>query len=136
MRRAAVVTGLLVGIAIGVAAAAVGIAGAAPAHLFVNAKEYSLVLSRQRLAPGDARIQLYNGGEDAHDLRLKRVGGTRTLSIRATVPGNVTELRTMLRSGTWKLWCSLPGHAAAGMRATLTVRRAQASRSGAAPPDA
>jgi plastocyanin len=128
MRRVAVVTGLLAGIAIGVAAAAVGIAGAAPvtaapAHLFVNAKEFSLVLSRQRLAPGDARIQLYNGGEDAHDLRLKRVGGTRTLSIRATTPGNVTELRTMLRSGTWKLWCSLPGHAAAGMRATLTVRR-------------
>jgi hypothetical protein len=123
-----------IGIAIGIAAAIVGVAnaaapgsarasGAAPSRLFVNAKEFSLILSRQRLAPRAARIQLYNGGEDAHDLRLKRVGGTRTLRIAETDPGEVTELRTILRSGRWKLWCSLPGHAAAGMRATVRVRR-------------
>lgn len=118
------ITGLVLGIAVGIAAAAGGIASASsPGRLFVNAKEFSLVLSRQKLAAGSARIQLYNAGEDAHDLRLKRVGGTRTLSIRETTPGNVTELRTVLRSGTWKLWCSLPGHAQAGMRATLHVAR-------------
>jgi hypothetical protein len=95
---------------------------AAPARLLVNAKEWSLILSRQSLKAGDARLQLVNGGEDAHDLRLRRVGGTRTLAIRETAPGQLTELRAMLRAGKWRLWCSLPGHAKAGMRATLTVR--------------
>jgi hypothetical protein len=92
-----------------------------PARLFVNAKEWSLILSRQSLKAGDARVQLFNGGEDAHDLRLRRVGGTRTLAIGETAPGRMTELRAMLRAGRWRLWCSLPGHAKAGMRATLTV---------------
>jgi hypothetical protein len=131
VKRNAVAIGLALGIAIGIAAAVAGIAGAAPraetavaapARLFVNAKEFSLILSRQSLKPGSARIQLYNGGEDAHDLRLKRVGGTRTAVIRETRPGDVSELRTVLRAGKWKLWCSLPGHARAGMRATLVVR--------------
>jgi hypothetical protein len=130
VRRAAVGIGLAAGIAIAIAAAMLGIGSAAahasttaPARLFVNAKEFSLVLSRGRLKPGAARIQLYNGGEDAHDLKLKRVGGSKTLSIGETTPGNVMELKAQLRSGTWKLWCSLPGHAKAGMRATLHVSR-------------
>ena len=123
MKRNAVAIGLAIGILIGLGAVAFGIADAAtPSRLFVNAKEFSLVMSRQSVKPGSARIQLYNGGEDAHDLRLKRVGGTRTLRIRETAPGDVTELSTVLRRGRWKLWCSLPGHARAGMRATLVVR--------------
>jgi hypothetical protein len=124
VNRRAVVIGLVVGVLIGLGAVAFGIAEAAtPSRLFVNAKEFALVMSRQSLKPGSARIQLYNGGEDAHDLRLKRVGGTRVLRIRETSPGDVTELSTVLRRGTWRLWCSLPGHAKAGMRATLVVRR-------------
>jgi hypothetical protein len=125
VRRKAVAIGLAIGIAIGIAATVVGIANAAapaPARLFVNAREFSLILSRQTLAPGSARIQLYNGGEDAHDLRLKRIGGARTAVIHETKPGDVSELKTVLRAGKWKLWCSLPGHAKAGMRATLVVR--------------
>jgi hypothetical protein len=99
-----------------------GTPASAPARLFVKAKEWSLILSRQSLKAGDARLQLFNGGEDAHDLRLRRAGGTRTLAIAETAPGEVTELRAMLRAGRWRLWCSLPGHAKAGMRATLVVR--------------
>jgi uncharacterized cupredoxin-like copper-binding protein len=95
-----------------------------PARLLVNAKEWSLMLSRQSLKAGDARIQLFNAGEDAHDLRLRRIGGTHTLTIAETRPGRLTELHMVLRPGKWKLWCSLPGHAKAGMRATLTVRPA------------
>jgi hypothetical protein len=125
VNRRAVAIGLGIGIAIGLLAVAIGIAEAAtpPSRLFVDAKEFSLILSRQTLAPGAARIQLYNGGEDAHDLRLKRVGGTHVLRIRDTAPGDVTELKANLRTGTWKLWCALPGHAKAGMRATLHVTR-------------
>jgi uncharacterized cupredoxin-like copper-binding protein len=45
-----------------------------------------------------------------------------TLAIRETAPGQLTERRATLHAGKWRLWCSLPGHAKAGMRATLTVR--------------
>lgn len=115
MRRAALL------LALGAAVAAPAHA-AAPARVLVNAKEWSLTLSRLQLKPGDARIQLYNAGEDAHDLRLRRVGGTRTLRLATTRPAGLTELKARLRSGRWKLWCSLPEHAKRGMRASLTVR--------------
>jgi hypothetical protein len=120
-KRTAVAVGLAVGIAIGLISVAISEA-ATPARLFVSAKEFSLVLSRQSLRPGSLRIQLYNAGEDVHDLHLKRIGGTHTLRLRETSPGDVAELRTSLRAGRWKLWCSLPGHAKAGMRAMLVVR--------------
>ena len=97
-------------------------AASPPARLFVSAKEFSLITSRQKLKPGRATIQLYNAGEDAHNLKLRRVGGTKTLSVAETTPGKVTQISATLRSGKWKLWCSLPGHAKAGMRATLVVR--------------
>jgi hypothetical protein len=117
-----VVLAALVFAVAGCLAARAGAADPAPSRVFVNAKEWSLVLSRQSLKAGEARIQLFNGGEDAHDLRLRRVDGTRTLTIGETTPGDVSELRATLRPGKWRLWCSLPGHAKAGMRATLTVR--------------
>ncbi|MFL5895288.1 MAG: hypothetical protein ACJ76Z_09250 [Thermoleophilaceae bacterium] len=126
MRQVAVAVGLALGVLVAILIVASGskahAATPAPARLFVSAKEWSLVMSRQSLRPGSARIQLYDAGEDAHDLRLRRVGGTRTLAIGETQPGAVTELRTRLRPGKWKLWCSLPGHRKAGMVATLTVR--------------
>jgi hypothetical protein len=120
-----VLVGLAAGLLLGLIAVVAGATAATrpAARLFVSAKEWSLVASRQSLASGPARIQLYNAGEDAHDLRLQRVGGTRALHIGATTPGNVTELRAVLRPGRWRLWCSLPGHAKAGMHAVITVKR-------------
>ena len=87
----------------------------------MTAREWSLTTSRQTLNAGPARIQLYNAGEDAHDLRLRRVGGTRSARIPETASLALSERSLTLRRGTWKLWCSLPGHRARGMRATLRV---------------
>ena len=120
MRKRAVAIGLAVGVAIGLVSVAVS--EAATSRLYVSADEWSLVLSRTSLAAGTARIQLHNAGEDAHDLRLRRVGGTRSLRVAETEPGDLSEIRATLRRGRWRLWCSLPGHARAGMRATLSVR--------------
>ena len=41
---------------------------------------------------------------------------------RRRCPGGVAEWRGKLTRGRWTLYCSLPGHKAAGMRATLTVK--------------
>ena len=111
-----------VAVAVGLLAAAVPGEAASQGRLLVTAREWSLVTSRQAIKPGPARIQLDNAGEDAHDLRLRRVGGTRSTGIGEAPSLELRERAVRLRGGTWKLWCSLPGHRARGMRATLPVR--------------
>jgi len=111
---------LLIGMTFALAAPATA---AAPARLLVNAKEFQLTLSRASIKAGPAVVQLANYGEDAHDLRLRRIGGTRVYKIGTVTPGDVGELDAKLLPGTYKLWCSLGKHAALGMRTKLVVKR-------------
>jgi len=111
-------------VALAVMGAATGEARA-PSRLMVQADEYSLTLSRQSVLRGPAVIQLVNRGEDPHDLRLRRIGGSRAVSLAETRSGRLTQRDVRLLSGRYRLWCSLPGHAARGMRAQLRVRRAR-----------
>jgi hypothetical protein len=112
-------------------AAALALLGAAPGEarapgrLMAQADEYSLVLSRQSIVRGPALLQFLNRGEDPHDLKLQRVGGSRVVSLPETRAGEIAHADLRLRTGTYRLWCSLPGHRALGMRAKLRVRRAR-----------
>ena len=110
----------LVAIALALAAPATA---AAPARLLVTASEFRLTLSRASIKAGPAVVQLVNQGEDAHDLRLRRVGGTRIYKIQTVAPGDVGELDARLLPGAYRLWCSVANHAALGMRTRLLVRR-------------
>ena len=94
------------------------------ARLQVTAREFSLQFSRPAVAAGPLVLELVNRGEDPHDLRVRpAAGGGDVLSIGLTDPfGGVGEAEGPLEAGTFTLFCSLPGHEAAGMRATLTVR--------------
>jgi hypothetical protein len=93
-----------------------------PARLMVEAREFNLTLSRLKVKHGPAIVQLANRGEDPHDLRLKRIGGHGRGTIGKTLPGEVGEWEGRLRRGRYRLWCTLEGHRALGMRATLRVR--------------
>jgi hypothetical protein len=97
-------------------------ADAAPSRLLVEAREFNLVLSRPSVKAGDAIVQLVNRGEDPHDLRLRRVGGRGGGSIAEALPGEVGEWEGRLRRGRFWVFCTLEGHRALGMRATLRVR--------------
>lgn len=94
-----------------------------PARLLVTADEYSFVLSRQSILAGQAIVQLRNSGEDDHDLKLRKVGGTKTFAVPLAKPGKTTESQPTLAPGTYRLWCSLGDHAAKGMTATLVVKK-------------
>jgi hypothetical protein len=107
---------LLVALALALPATA-----AAPARVQVAAREFSFALSRQTVASGPAILELVNYGQDAHDLRLRRVGGTHTYAIGVVQPGKVGELQATLRSGKFVLWCSIADHRARGMHAVLIV---------------
>ena len=51
-------------------------------------------------------------GEDEHNLRLKRIGGTKTYGIKTVLPGQRRYLAAKLRVGRYNLWCSITDHKA------------------------
>jgi hypothetical protein len=94
-----------------------------PARLGVSAEEFRLTLSRPSVNAGPVEVELLNDGEDVHDLRLRRVGGTRTYIVPLTKPGKRRILDAKLLRGRYRLWCSVADHRALGMHAVLRVRR-------------
>jgi hypothetical protein len=115
MRAAALLAALL-------ALAVPASAAAPPARAQVVAKEFSLALSRPWVKAGPAVVELANFGEDPHDLRLQRIGGTKVYGTPIVQPGGVYDLSLRLQPGRYRLWCSLGDHRARGMVTTLVVR--------------
>jgi uncharacterized cupredoxin-like copper-binding protein len=90
----------------------------------VTTREFTVELSRPKLAPGETIVELVNRGEDPHDLKVAPEGSDETvLSFPETRPGQVVSEQVHLSEGIWRLWCSLPGHEQAGMVARLHVTR-------------
>jgi plastocyanin len=106
-----------------VAAPAASAAKSYPTRIQVVAKEFSYTLSRGTVSPGPAIVQLVNFGEDAHDLRMERVGGTRVYGTPVVQPGAYYNLSVKLLPGKYLLWCSIANHRALGMQATLLVKK-------------
>lgn len=100
------------------------LAAPAPARVQVGADEFGYTLSRASIKEGPAIVQLANFGEDEHDLRLRRIGGTKVYRVGTVAPGRVRELEARFLPGRFRLWCSLADHQARGMRATLLVKKA------------
>jgi plastocyanin len=94
-----------------------------PARVQVVAQEFRYAMSRRTIKAGGAIIELRNLGQDAHDLRVKRVGGTRVYAWPNVEPGAVADLELKLLPGRYVLWCSVANHRALGMTATLVVRK-------------
>ena len=109
---------------IATALAVLTLAAPSPARVQVSADEFSFSLSRQSIKAGPVIVQLVNYGEDEHDLRLRRTGGTRVYRIGKVRPGRLGELETRFLPGRFTVWCSLSDHRKRGMLATLVVRRA------------
>jgi uncharacterized cupredoxin-like copper-binding protein len=93
-----------------------------PARLGVSAQEFHLTLSKPAVKAGVLEIELQNDGEDPHDLRVRRVGGSHTFSIPLTQPGKRHTIAIRVRTGRYRLWCSVANHRALGMQALLRVR--------------
>ncbi|MGZ8672593.1 MAG: hypothetical protein ACXWZJ_11840 [Solirubrobacterales bacterium] len=124
-REVAAVTALIAAL-LGSAVASAKPVADPPSRLLVTAREFSLTLSRPKLAPGEAIVQLYDFGEDPHDLAIQRVGGLAVFRIPETLPGETGSVRLRLRKASrYRLWCSLPGHADQGMFTTLRTTRKQ-----------
>ena len=93
-----------------------------PARVQVVAQEFRFSLSRTVIKHGWAVIELRNLGQDAHDLRLRRVGGTRAYVWPVAQPGQTIDKQLKLLPGTYRLTCGVANHARLGMVATLHVK--------------
>ena len=82
----------------------------------VTASEFRFTLSKTSVPRGDVVFTVVNRGKLAHDFWI---GGKGTPLV---APGQSATLRVALDRGTSTYLCTVPGHAAAGMKGSLTVR--------------
>jgi uncharacterized cupredoxin-like copper-binding protein len=82
----------------------------------VTATEFHFKLSKTSVPHGSVTFTLVNKGKLAHDFKI---GGKKTPQIK---PGKSAKLTVTLKKGKAAYLCTVPGHAAAGMKGTLTVK--------------
>jgi plastocyanin len=94
-------------------------ASASKTTIRVTEREYKIGLSTTHAAAGPVRFEIKNTGKLAHALSIAGTGvKTRTKLIQ---PGKTGVLLVTLKSGAYSIWCPVPGHAALGMKAKVTV---------------
>jgi uncharacterized cupredoxin-like copper-binding protein len=93
-------------------------ANASATTIHVGAKEFSFRLSAKSIRrPGKVTFAVKNNGDEAHDFRIN---GKQTKLLQ---PGRTARLGVSFRrKGKYRYLCTVPGHAAAGMRGIFTVR--------------
>ncbi len=105
---------------------------------------YGYAPSRKTVKSGELTVQLINVGEDEHNMDMEKVGpgnapeGPIVVAVSAASKGASTPTRVDVEPGTYRMWCTLPGHAEKGMETTTSRSRSSvtvtetATRSGAA----
>jgi uncharacterized cupredoxin-like copper-binding protein len=80
--------------------------------------EFRYTLSKRTVTAGTVVFRVTNRGQVRHDFRI---AGKRTARLAT---GKSGTLRVTLKAGRYQFVCTLPGHSAAGMKGTLTVKKA------------
>jgi len=97
----------------------------APTHVEVTAEDkegFRFVLSRSKVPAGKTILEFVNHGQDEHNLNAAEGSEGEVVGSLANTPANAhLSLTVDLKPGSYTLFCSLPGHAAKGMKGTLTV---------------
>jgi plastocyanin len=96
-------------------------AGSTPLAIELVAQEFLLSPKNVVAQPGDITFIVKNEGEIEHNLVVGLPGGKALAQIAIIEPGETMRVKASLPAGTYRLYCSLPGHREAGMVATLRV---------------
>jgi plastocyanin len=87
----------------------------------VTETEFKITLASRQLKAGDVTFDAKNAGQIEHDLVITGQGLTKGTP---RFPGGQSKtLKVTLKPGSYKLFCSVPGHEAAGMLANITVTK-------------
>jgi len=81
----------------------------------VTATEFKFVLSPKKVHAGTVAFRIVNKGKLAHDLSI---AGKKSALVK---PGKTGTLTVTLHKGKYPYKCTVPGHAAAGMKGVLVV---------------
>jgi uncharacterized cupredoxin-like copper-binding protein len=106
----------------GVAAAAACGGQSQPAgSVKVTLADFSFTPSSIQGKSGENTFFLVNEGKSSHDMTIKDSTGKQLARSELVQPGNTALLTVKLDAGMYEVICTQPGHADAGMKATLTV---------------
>jgi uncharacterized cupredoxin-like copper-binding protein len=83
----------------------------------VSETEFKITLASTNFKAGEITFEAKNDGKIPHDLAIK---GTSD-KTKLIPPGGSAELKVTLKPGKYELYCTVPGHEAAGMRLNITV---------------
>ena len=83
----------------------------------VSETEFKITLASTDLKAGEIAFEAKNDGKIPHDLAIKGTSD-KTKLIPA---GGTAELKVTLKVGKYELYCTVPGHEAAGMKLNITV---------------
>lgn len=79
--------------------------------------ELRFTLSKKAVAKGATTFRVTNKGAVSHDFKI---AGKRTPMLKSGKSASLTV--TFKKAGKFAYLCTVPGHAAAGMKGTLTVK--------------
>ena len=93
--------------------------GASTETISVHAKNFAFTPDTITAKPGIATIELTSDG-GAHDFVFD--GAYSGFQVEVSGTGSTDSQKIDLKPGKYTFYCSLPGHRAAGMEGTLTVK--------------
>lgn len=98
-------------------------AKAAPAGhtIQVSESEFKITVPAQKVTPGKVTFAVRNVGKIPHDLVVSGPGVTGAAKTALLNPAQTAKVTVTLAAGSYTLYCSVPGHRAAGMSAKLSV---------------
>jgi uncharacterized cupredoxin-like copper-binding protein len=96
-------------------------AAPAAAPIPVSETEFKITVPAAKVAAGKITFAVKNVGKIQHDLVVSGPGVKGTAKTPLINAGQSAKLTVTLGAGSYTLYCSVPGHRAAGMVAKLTV---------------
>lgn len=89
----------------------------------VTEDEFSISLEGgERLEAGPHTFAVANKGKIQHDLAIEGKSLDKEPKTPLIDPGKTADLKAELKPGSYRLYCTVPGHAQSGMETDVTVR--------------
>lgn len=86
-------------------------------NVHASETEFKITTDLTSFKAGEITFVAKNEGKIPHDLAVKETGD----KTKEIAPGGSAELKVTLKPGKYELYCTIPGHEAAGMKLTITV---------------
>jgi uncharacterized cupredoxin-like copper-binding protein len=115
MNRITLALGVALAALVAAAPVAAGPSASTATTVTVTMKEFKFTLSKKTVPHGKVTFKLVNKGSVKHDFKI---AGKKSKMI---APKKTGTLIVTLKKGKLAYVCTVPGHAAAGMKGKLTV---------------